>query len=78
MIRMHEGDFAYMIADIATGFVQGGRRTELCDIMLNEESEDDYTSKLAKASAPLGIAGYDREILKLTTVNANNKATASR
>lgn len=36
MVNMHEGDFAYMIADIPTGFVQNGHRTDLCKIILNE------------------------------------------
>jgi len=46
--------------------------------MLNEETDDDITTRYAKAAGPLDISGYDREILKLTTVNSGIKPTASR
>lgn len=34
---MNDGDFAYMIADIGTGFVQNGRRTELCKQVMDKD-----------------------------------------
>ena len=72
---MHEGDFAYMIADVATGFVQNGNRTGLCTVVMDPTYMIDPTGNFSKLAAPLQTEGYDREVIKLTTVN---NSTASR
>jgi len=72
MIDMNEGDFAYMIADIATGKVQGGKRTDLCKTILDPTFKLDIVGNFSKIAGPQSTEGYDREILKLTTINPNS------
>lgn len=69
---MNKGDFAYMIADISTGFVQNGLRTEMCKKILDPTFKLDVIGNFSKLAAPLSTEGYDRDIIKLSTINGES------
>lgn len=71
---MHDGDFAYMIADIATGYVQNGQRTNLCGKILDPTFKLDFTGNFSKLSH-IDPKGYNRDEIRLDTINTQ---TATR
>jgi len=72
MINMHDGDFAYMIADIPNGFVQDGLRIDLCKKVLDPSFKLDITGNFSKLKGrPVDTNWYDRDVVKLSTINGN-------
>jgi len=63
-----------MIADIPTGFVQNGMRTDMCNTILDPTFKLDIIGNFSKL-VQVSTEGYDRDIIKLSTIN---EQTASR
>lgn len=69
---LHDGDFAFYLADIFVESVQYGNRTGLCNLMeqISELDLQDQLQAVASAAKIAGVApeDYDRESLKNVTI----------